>query len=144
MGVEQKVEGLQDWGLKDLEGRLSVKEIKLPKGVRAHIRRLKESGEWEKAMGVRKQEVEKKLKSKQERAWDELNKTVRSIIVVDDDEVQAQLELKALWLFNVLGEMSSQDRIKSIIELLDSKSPALKEAMEEKMVSIRDSMKKFM
>ncbi len=127
----------------ELEQLLAVKEPKLPKSIRRYIQRLKQVGMWDVAMGVRAQEMEKakkkrKDKTKEQRARKELDRTIKQILETDNPQVEAENELKAIWLLDIIGGMDQEERMENLLALLDSKAPELRSFLEENMARIRD------
>jgi hypothetical protein len=110
--VIQKVE-------QDIEEQLEKK--RLPRGVRKRIRQLKQSGYLEEAMELRRRAREKKrplLKIQKARAM--LYDTVEEIFESDDPGKLAETQIRAVWLMQASGLITSEERIGSLMEIIDS------------------------
>lgn len=126
-----------------LERLLAVKDPELPSSIKKYIRRLKEADRWDIAMGVRQEEMEKAKKkrgieTREQRARKELDRTIRQILETDDPQLQAEDEVKAIWLLDISGGINQEERIQDLLSILDSKAPELKEFLEGRMFEIRE------
>ncbi|MCH7730452.1 hypothetical protein IID21_02860 [Patescibacteria group bacterium] len=126
----------------ELESLLSKKEPRLSKGIRSYIRILKQHGHFEKAMDRRKHEVGKKKATRTTKAYGELHKTLRVIIETDDPQIEAENELRAVWLMHAASILDSDERVQGIIDILDSKELPLKEYLENNLVEIREEVER--
>lgn len=130
----------------ELSERASRKDNKLSKSVRTHIRRLKQEGRFAQALAVRKSVVssrESRLGRQylsQAKARGMLNGTLRELLATDDEEREAELELRAIWLLEITGEIDSEERVRELEESLDSKADQLRAYLESKLPEIRDEM----
>jgi len=126
---------------KSIEDCLQKKEERLPKGIRAYIRRLKETGDWDKAVGFREDSLRKRALDRQGRAKRELNKTIVNLLQSDDPIEQGKDEVKAVWLMYAAGILQSDQKVSDILEILDSKAENLKRELEENLPAIRDEIR---
>ena len=127
-----------------IEDYLQKKEERLPKGIRAYIRHLKETGDWNEAVGFREDFLRKRVLDKQGRAKRELDETIVKLLQSDDPIQQAEDEVKAVWLMYAAGILQSDQRMSDILEILDSKAGNLKRELEENLPAIRDEIKIFL
>lgn len=122
------------------EELLTAKELRLPVGVRRRIRRLKEQGMQEKAIGYRRGEVEKAIrkrkgKTKMQKAEEILDETIKQIVESDDPEKQGESLATATWLADFVGESTAEERAEDLSKILQE-HPEL----EGKLSSIRDKV----
>lgn len=117
---------------------VTEKEPRLPKSIREHIARLKSQGEPELASRVRRASVEEKLARKQRTMSEELERVIYKLLETTDERIQAEFEVRAMWLLNVTGQIDSQRRRQEITELLDSRAPHVIEYIQGRMPQIRD------
>lgn len=148
MGIEQgEVDFSPSESLKQLEKELGTKEPRLPSSIRKYIRALKQAGRWDEAMEIRnrlyKQTLGRKSKTREERAEEELNRTIKQILITQDPQVQAENEAKAIWLLNVTGVINKEERMQELLALLDSKADNLKDFLEGRLGEIRDQALKI-
>lgn len=127
-------------GGNSLEKSFFEKEIGLPKSIRDYIRRLKADGQLKKALEISDKVRESKSRKREERAQEELRLTIFKLLETEDSLVQGEYELKALWLLEASGIINSEERLKDLLESLDSKAPALKEHLEKRLVAIREQV----
>lgn len=127
---------------KDLVLLLRDKEPRLAKGIRAYIRALKRSGNFEQA--IRDEAVREKITTKRDKAVHELNQTIRGIIETEDPLVQAESEVRAIWLMSSVNILNSDERIQNILEVLDSKETELKEQLESNLPTIRKEVESIL
>lgn len=121
---------------------------KLPKSISTYIRRLKAEGKWVEAMSVAQQEREKKgrikRRTRQEKAREELNKTVRELLETNDPEIEAVMEIRGIWLLEAAELINPEERLMELLESIDTKAPQLKTFIEGRLVRIREEVKPLM
>ncbi len=92
-----------------IERKLQARELRLPNGVRKHIRRLKESGQFEEAVRFRQESVIKKMRP-QKQLENTINSNLRDLIVSESPQIQAVSALKLTWIFSAKGEITDSER----------------------------------
>ena len=112
------------------------RRIRLAKGVRKYIRRLKQSGNHKQADEVERQaRREKRPLSRKEKASLELRRTIGEI--VDDDgnpHVQVERQIKVIWLMQAAGITDSEQRrddLNEVFDALDGAGLGVKSALIE-------------
>jgi len=125
---------------KELEESFTVKELRLSKSVRKHIRGLKEAGQWEQAFAIRRQAIERKSeKVLVGKANDELNETLTELLTTKSPKKEAELEIKAIWLLYALGDIeTAEERNRELLSSLDAKPEGVQNYLEERLAVIRD------
>lgn len=126
---------------KDIDQLFQKKEERLPNSIAKYIRLLKQSEKWEEAIAFRENFVATKVSNRRERAEKELNQTIIELLETNDPAVQANKEVRAVWLMFAAGVLQSDERVKNILEILDSKGGELKQQLEENLPAIRDEIK---
>lgn len=92
-----------------LEKKFSEREMRLPSGVRRHIRRLKEEGKLEEALRIRTESTERK-RSARERLEEKLNDNLRDALISDDPKAQALGAFTSTWILNKTGDIPDDER----------------------------------
>lgn len=132
---------------KDLDFLFDQKGPRLAPSIRRHIRHLKSQGKLELALSISTTERERKAQMAEEmmqsRARNELRKTTRALLETDDPQIEAEQEIRAIWLLAVCGELNSQERTEELIQALNTKAPTLQAVIEGKLPEIRDEVQKF-
>lgn len=134
----------------DLEKLWEEKDMRLPKSIRKYIRRLKNEGRLDEAELTRKKTLEAKrgkygdpLVLKQVKARRALDRSIYNLLTTEDPEIEAELEIRTIWLLELTGEIDSSERTQELLEAIDSKAPLLREYLEERMPEIRDEVSKL-
>lgn len=127
--------------LEELGSLADQKELRLPKSIRAYIRRLKADGQFERAMAVAREVRERKLKERQQNAEKELYRSIRELLETKDPQVQAVEEIRAIWLLYASGVIDSDEKTAELLVTLDSKSPDLKAFLEGRLIDIREELR---
>jgi len=127
----------------------SLKKVRLPKSVRIHIRRLKESGQLEEAIRIRKLAIGKRNVSRSalEKAHKELVETAVDVVTNDDPAEVAKRSIQMLWLLSATGQVHPKDRTEEMREFLDALQethPQILLKVEPSLPEIRDSVIKLM
>lgn len=129
--------------LEVLEVSLSQKNERLPKSVRKYIRRLKEAGKWEEAMGFAQEARVKKNDRRNPRSvrvYEVLNHTVRDILVTEDPQKQAEEEIRAVWIMFQGRLLDQNERSNELKAILDSKPPEIQKVLGPKISQIRNEV----
>ncbi len=92
-----------------IERKLQARELHLPNGVRKHIRRLKENGQFEEAVRFRQESVIKKMRPRKQ-LENTINSNLRDLIVSESPQIQAVSALKLTWILNAIGEIDDSER----------------------------------
>lgn len=125
----------------ELSKSLEAKEVRLPSGVRRHIRRLKEEGRWEEAMSLRRQEAGKKTdRTREGKLQDLLNQNIKDLMLAKNPNQEAALTIEAIWLLEKKGEIEPEERFSNLMEVLNNTGVGLE---EEQLVLIRDKIAKI-
>jgi len=93
----------------DFESNLDSKEPKLPAGIRKYIRRLKEDGNWDEAMEVRKREIGKRI-TRGQVINNQLNVSIRTLVDSDDPVQQYVHQIRATWLLESGDVITAEER----------------------------------
>lgn len=92
-----------------IENLVASKEPRLSKGIRRHIRKLKEEGKLSEALQVRKEAVISKRDAKQ-RLQDELNINLQKAIISNDPKEQVIGEFSATFIISHTEGLSQEER----------------------------------
>lgn len=132
---------------KGLDFLFDQKQLLLAPSIRRHIRYLKSQGKLELALSISATERERKAKKTEEKmqatARNELKKTMRALLETDDPQIEAEQEIRAIWLLAACGELNSQERTEELLQALNSKAPILQAVIEGKLPEIRDEVQKY-
>lgn len=129
-----------------LEGLVAMKEIRLPKSLRKYIRDLKAQGQWEEAMQVAQQTRKRKFQNqrREEKAREELDRSIFELLTTTDPKIEAEMEIRTIWLLNATGEIGSKEKSTELKLSLDTMAPQLQEFIEPRLVAIRDELSPLM
>lgn len=132
---------------KDLDFLFDQKQPRLASSIRRHIRHLKSQGKLGLALSISTTERERKAQRAEElmqtRTRNELKKTMRALLVTDDPQIEAEQEIRAIWLLAACGELNSQERTEELLQALNSKAPTLQAVIEGKLPEIRDEVQRY-
>lgn len=126
-GVEQEIEE-------------KLKKKRLPRGVRKRIRLLKQSGHLDEAVELRRRAREdKKPLRKTQTARAMLHDTVEEIFESDDPGKLVETQIRAVWLMQAGGLITSDERVSSLVEIINSSEDiGLEPEIESLLVKVRD------
>jgi hypothetical protein len=117
-----------------IERKLLAQELKLPAGIRKHIRNLKEEGRFEEAVRFRRESITRKIVPKK-LLENMTNSTLRELIISNSPEIQALSALKLTWLLNVSGLISDSEREADLYQIHQS-WPEQSELLKQKDIPI--------
>lgn len=118
-----------------IEHRFADRELKLPKGIRKYIRRLKQEGKLEEAFRVKKESTERK-RSARDKLNDKLNENLRDVVLSDNPEQRALGEFTTTWMLSKTGEIPTLEERRADLEQVYRSYPEQSDTLETKAPSI--------